>query len=94
MNPSNLVALLEKDLEYAISQDDQDIRETVLAGLNWCTPNYWPDLALKWLEQGFVIDSEIVEILKRIKDNKIYSQKTRHRAQALVVKWSRESENT
>lgn len=89
-NPSNLVVLLEQDYDVAVSLGTQDIRATLLAGLNWEIPSYWVDCAIKWLEQGHKIDQEIFEILNLISENKAYKQSTRHKAFKIAKRWQRE----
>jgi hypothetical protein len=88
-NPSKLVALLEQDYDSAMRGGTQDVRETLLAGLNWPT-SYWVDCALKWLNQGATTDQEIVNRLNEISENKAYSQSTRHQAFKLSKRWQRE----
>ncbi len=85
-NPSKLVALLESKYQEARIEGSQDIRETLVAGLNWET-SYWVDCALNWIEQGAEIDEEINERLEAIASNKNYEQKTRHRATANSKRW-------
>ena len=87
-NPSKLVALLEQDFEEAKNADFQDIRETLMAGLNWET-HYWVDCALKWIGQGAAIDIEIVNRLEEISSNKRYPQRTRHEAFKFAKRWQR-----
>ncbi|MGX5172882.1 hypothetical protein ACUR5C_02490 [Aliikangiella sp. IMCC44653] len=81
-----LVAYLEKDLISAIDLGEQDMRETLMAGLTWQT-YYWVDCALEWIEQGFEIDSDIVEVLERISDKRVYPQATRHKAFKNARRW-------
>jgi len=85
-NPSKLVALLEIEYREARIKGSQDIRETLVAGLNWET-SYWVDCALSWIEQGAEIDEEINKRLNEISSNKNYEQKTRHRASTISNRW-------
>ena len=63
-------------------------REVVLAGLRWET-NYWPSLAVAWVEQGCSIDDEIHAALASVASNSNFSQNTRHRAFAICKRWER-----
>jgi hypothetical protein len=89
-NPSTLVALLEKEYAWAVENSDQDLQETILAGLNWET-HYWNDCALDWIDQGYPINQEVVEALESISSTKHKPQKTRHRAFAYAKRWQRKA---
>ena len=88
-NPSKLLALLEQDYDSAVKACTQGIRETLLAGLN-CPTSYWVECALKWLDQGALIDQDVVNHLNVISENKAYCQSTRHHALKLSKRWQRE----
>lgn len=45
---------------------------------------YWPGLALKWLEDGFPMDVELTAVLAHCVEDKTLSQSDRHRARRLV----------
>jgi hypothetical protein len=45
---------------------------------------YWPGLALKWLEDGFPMDAELTAVLAHCVEDKTLSQSDRHRARRLV----------
>ncbi|NWD45373.1 hypothetical protein [Pseudomonas yamanorum] len=47
-------------------------------------PEYWPGLALKWLEDGFPMDVELTAVLAHCVEDKTLSQSDRHRARRLV----------
>lgn len=85
-NPSKLVVLLEIEYHEARIKGSQDIRETLVAGLNWET-GCWVDCALSWIEQGAEIDEEINKRLSEISSNKNYEQKIRHRALTISNRW-------
>ena len=91
-NPSTLVALLEKDFLWAKECGNQDLEETIIAGLNWET-HYWNDCALDWIEQGFPLNERIVLLLESISQDKRKPQKTRHRAFSISKRW-RKNKNT
>ncbi|MDF9166563.1 hypothetical protein P5X66_20545 [Enterobacter hormaechei] len=89
MDSRALVVYLEKPLhEYSAAQ--VSAKEVVLAGLSWPT-DYWPTLAVSWLEQGVPLDAEIVRVLENIAEKKNFPQKLRHKAFALSRQWSREN---
>jgi hypothetical protein len=81
-----LVAFLEKDFLAAKDSGEQDMKDTLLAGLTWQTHG-WVDLALDWIEQGFEIDLDIVETLEEITPKKSMPQSTRHKANKFARKW-------
>ncbi|WP_175193792.1 hypothetical protein [Achromobacter deleyi] len=69
---------------------DEAARLMVLEGLAVYWPSdYWPSLAISWLEDGFALDDEIAGLLEAASANKGWSQQVRHRAFALWVKWKR-----
>ncbi len=86
VNPATLVAVLEQPYNDTGSRADIDRRASLMAGLGWLT-NYWIDLALNWIEQGYPLDSEIVEMLEAISSRKELPQKTRHRAFSFAKRW-------
>ncbi len=63
-------------------------REILLCALNWPI-DYWPALALGWLEQGAPIDFEIAMRLESIGQGRQYDQRTRHRGRALHKQWAK-----
>ncbi|MFA8326432.1 hypothetical protein [Burkholderia ubonensis] len=81
MKSPTIVQALEHPLAE-FSSTTLSAREVVLAGLGW-PMQYWCELAVGWLEQGFPLDREIVERLAAIAENRSFSQRLRHRARAL-----------
>lgn len=66
-------------------------REVVLAGLRWPS-EYWRDLAVRWIEQGAPLDTEVADLLLTIsEDRRGCSQRLRQRAFALRIKYLRGS---
>jgi len=55
----------------------------VLTALDWET-QYWPSLAVEWLEQGFPVSTASLPKLLALASNKVVPQKVRHRAAALA----------
>lgn len=89
MDPRTLII----NLEYPYTEHDScevPARNVVLAGLGWET-EYWPSLAVAWIEQGAPIDKEVKEALDLIVDKKQFPQSLRHRAFALVRRWEQEN---
>jgi len=84
-----LVTGLERRLVDA--QDaGQASRSIVVEGLAAYWPSdYWPSLAISWLEDGFPVDDEIAALLNAASSNRGWSQQVRHRAFAVLVKWKR-----
>ncbi|CAN7776773.1 hypothetical protein LJR175_007838 [Variovorax sp. LjRoot175] len=72
-------------LETPLSAYTADIPvvQILLAGLNSPT-DYWPSLAIGWLEQGAPIDAEVLAALGRISENEHFSQSVRHRGGAVL----------
>jgi hypothetical protein len=80
MTTPDLVVHLEQPLaEYAGSAT---VRDVLLVGLQWPT-EYWPSLAVSWIEQGAAVDREILALLGWIAVGKQFSQRLRHRARTL-----------
>ncbi|MFJ3463235.1 hypothetical protein [Achromobacter spanius] len=86
---SSLVTGLESRLAVARGAGKAD-RLMVVEGLapKWFS-DYWPSLAIAWLEEGFPIDAEIARLLEIAATNKGLSQQVRHKAFALLVAWRR-----
>jgi hypothetical protein len=63
-------------------------KAVVLAGLRWET-DYWPSLAIDWLEQGCPVDDEVHDSMLAVAANLNFSQQTRHRAFTLCRRWER-----
>ena len=51
--------------------------------------NYWPTLAVGWLEDGFPVDAAIAEALRSLQERRSIAQRTRHRALRLVKAYLR-----
>ncbi|WP_312433233.1 hypothetical protein [Achromobacter sp.] len=85
----SLVTGLESPLAVAQDAGKAD-RLMVVEGLgpHWFS-DYWPSLAIAWLEDGFPIDVEIASLLEAASDNTALSQQVRHKAFALFVAWRR-----
>lgn len=81
MDTRELVVLLESPLEDITSAER--VRGAIDAGLRWPTP-YWPELAIKWLEQGAPMDTEMVALLDTVAEANQFPQQLRHRAFALA----------
>lgn len=54
--------------------------------LSWST-DYWPSLAVKWLEHGYPISEELVNCLKTWQEEKKHSQTLRHKAGRLIKQY-------
>jgi hypothetical protein len=88
-HPPSLVTYLEKP--YTECAPNVPVRDVILMALRWPTPtDYWPALAIGWLDQGAPIDQDIMNILSEIVEKKKFSQNVRHRAAALARKWKQE----
>ncbi len=76
-----LLELDENSIEkYTYSLED--IRNVVIYALSESVSNYWPELALNWLQKRpEYIDSDVLYWIEDlIKDKNKYSQKVRHLA--------------
>lgn len=58
--------------------------QVVVAGLDYETSDYWPGLAVGWLEQGAPVDAEIIRALSRVSGSQHFSQAVRHRSAAVL----------
>lgn len=88
MKPSELVIHLERPIDR-LPIDGPSAREIVIAALNWPT-EYWPELALAWLDEGVPVDGEIAALLLAISRQQAFSQHLRHRAFAIAMQWTKQ----
>ena len=63
-------------------------RDAIDVGLCWPTP-YWPELAVRWLEQGAPWDAGVVKLLDAVAYTGQFPQDLRHRAFALARRFER-----
>lgn len=75
------VVLLESPQKDVTSREL--VRGAIEPGLRWPTP-YWPELAVRWLEEGAALDSELVKLVDAVASNDHFPQGLRHRAFALA----------
>lgn len=87
MNPSELVIHLEQPMNQ-LPLGGPHARAIVIAGLAWPT-EYWPQLALAWLDEGLSIDAEIAALLLKISRQRAFSQRLRHQAFAIAMRWEK-----
>ena len=86
LDTRELLALLESPLEGITSAER--VRGAIDAGLRWPTP-YWPELAVKWLEEGVAFDADIAKLLDNVAGTSQFPQRLRHRAFALARKFEK-----
>ncbi len=89
MSPCQLVVHLESPYEK-YDPTIAPVRDILIAGLSWET-EYWPTLAVRWLEQGAQVDVMLFPLLERIAARKTFPQSLRHKATAIARKWARQS---
>ena len=82
MDPRLLLLHLEHPLECYVG--DVPATYIVMAGLNYDGSDYWPTLAVEWLEQGVEVDSDIQQALYRVSATKHFSQRLRYRSLAIL----------
>ena len=87
MNPSELVIHLERPMER-LPFDGPSARDVVIAALKWPT-DYWPELALAWLDEGLPVDEEIATLLLAASRQHAFSQRFKHRAFAVATRWAK-----
>lgn len=60
----------------------KDMKKVIVFALSESVSNYWPELALKWLQKKpEYIDSDVLDLIETLIENKTkYSQKVRHLA--------------
>ena len=81
MPSPNLLTQLESPLSaYTL---DTPVVQVLLAGLSSPT-DYWPSLAIEWMEQGAAVDAEVLGVLERVSENRHFAQSVRHRAGAIL----------
>jgi hypothetical protein len=76
-----LVVLLEASPSEISSAEI--VRDAIDAGLRWPS-SYWPEQAVRWLEQGASMDAGIVTLLNTVAATRQFPQNLRHRALALA----------
>jgi len=87
LDPRTLVPHLESS--YATyAPEFASARDVILAGLQWPN-NYWPGLALGWLEDGAPIDDVIEIQLEKLRISPVMPQALRHRASGLLQRYMR-----
>lgn len=86
MDSRELVVLLESPHKDVTSPEL--VREAIKAGLGWPTP-YWPELAVRWIEDGASLDSELAKLVDAVAANEHFPQSLRHRAFALARRFDR-----
>ncbi len=86
MDPRPLLVNLETPYPEYIAP--AKVKDVLLAGLRWET-QYWPSLAVSWIEQGAPIDKEVKEALDDVARKKHFAQSLRHKAFALARRWER-----
>ena len=65
------------------------VGHVVMAGLDYETADYWPGLAVGWLEQGAPVDANVLQSLARISGSNHFSQRVRHRSAAVIRQHSK-----
>lgn len=88
MKPSELVIHLEQPMERQ-PHDGPPARDIVIAALKWPT-EYWPELALAWLDEGLPIDEEIAVLLLAVSRQHTFSQRLKHRAFTIAMRWAKQ----
>lgn len=60
----------------------KDMKKVIVFALSESVSNYWPELALNWLQKKpEYIDSDVLDLIETLIENKTkYSQKVRHLA--------------
>jgi hypothetical protein len=60
----------------------KDMRKVIIHALSESASNYWPELALNWLQKRpEYLDQDVLYLIENIsKNKKQYSQRTRHLA--------------
>lgn len=87
-----LLPLLESplsDIKMIYNIDEKNLIDLVCYALDWELKEYWQSLSVEWIEGGIPINEETKTKLKKIPDDKGYSQKFRHRVSKLMNKLKR-----
>lgn len=69
--------------------DGPSARDIVIAALKWPT-EYWPELALAWLDEGLPVDEELAALLLAVSRQHAFVQRLRHRAFAIAMRWEKQ----
>ncbi|TLP60053.1 MULTISPECIES: hypothetical protein [Pseudomonas] len=95
-----LLPLLEKPLEEAAQQLPHAVKalsekctlpanialQPLVVTALTSHSDYWAGLALKWLEDGFPMDPELITLLTHGAEDRTLSQSRRHRARKLACR--------
>lgn len=87
MDTRTLLLQLEQPLQAY--SGPTPIVQVVMAGLEYETSDYWPGLAVGWLEQGAPVDDNVIQALTHVAGRKHFSQQVRHRTAAVLRRHSR-----
>ena len=73
-------------LEYISKSNNNKLKNSLGSFVSFSLEQsqYWSDLALIWIENGFEITEDIIEKLIKLSKNKYYSQNSRHRALKII----------
>ncbi|HTU60015.1 MAG TPA: hypothetical protein VMF89_16295 [Polyangiales bacterium] len=82
---------VREQLGKSLALDKAALRDALMTALA-CESTYWYELAARWLEQGFPIDSEIAASVRESRDRSYLSQEYRHRALRVVRRWEQARE--
>jgi len=64
------------------------LREVLVTALE-SDSQYWSQLAIKWLDEGFPVDHNLSELLLQCSSRKTLSQSVRHKAFAFARRWKK-----
>lgn len=81
--------LLHLEHPLAAYSGNASVAQVVMAELGYPVSDYWPSLAIEWLEQGAAVDPEILLALVRVSETKHFSQRLRHRSQKILRRATR-----
>jgi hypothetical protein len=88
LDSRELLVLLESPMQDVRSP--ALVRGAIKAGLRWPTPSpYWPELAVRWLEEGAPMDADLVTLLDAVNNTHQFPQVLRQRAFALARRFER-----
>lgn len=80
--------LVSKGIDGKENCTNFPFNELIMAAMK-SPSDYWPQLAIIWLEDGFPISTDIFIYLQEMRYNKKLPQKVRHRGFAVAVKEKR-----
>ena len=90
MDRNDFISYLNNKIEKSNLESDIKVSDLQfeIINISFGISTYWAELGIEWLEEN-EINSELEKRLKKLIENKMYSQKFRHKAFSKVKRYER-----